>query len=133
MWGSLTIIIFLHVSLVRIWRRRSSKRRELREQRQLAASAALDLLSLGPPIQHNEDVSLFTIFLPFFFCFCFCFFVSCLILSILSSLGPSSYLCLNKINKKIELKFFSLSLSLSLSVSFLCNLPLLSWLPVSYS
>ncbi|KAL6343488.1 hypothetical protein AAG906_024853 [Vitis piasezkii] len=41
--------------ILRIWRRRSSKRRELREQRQLAASAALDLLSLGPPIQHNED------------------------------------------------------------------------------
>ncbi|CAK9161925.1 unnamed protein product [Ilex paraguariensis] len=41
--------------LSRIWRRRSSKKRELREQRQLAASAALSSLSLGPPLWHYKD------------------------------------------------------------------------------
>ena len=43
-------------------------------KRQLEASAALDLLSLGPPIQHNELVSSFSIFLPFLFVFGFVFF-----------------------------------------------------------
>uniref|UniRef100_A0A5B6ZI47 PCI domain-containing protein n=1 Tax=Davidia involucrata TaxID=16924 RepID=A0A5B6ZI47_DAVIN len=41
--------------ILRIWKRRSSKKRELREQRQLAANAALNSLSLGPPIRHNKD------------------------------------------------------------------------------
>ncbi|KAF7813710.1 SAC3 family protein B-like [Senna tora] len=41
--------------LLRLWRRRASKLRMLREQRQLAASAALDSLSLGPPIRHFID------------------------------------------------------------------------------
>ncbi|KAK6930079.1 hypothetical protein RJ641_004173, partial [Dillenia turbinata] len=35
---------------LRIWKRRASKRRELREKKHLAALAALDSLSLGPPI-----------------------------------------------------------------------------------
>ncbi|XP_050240312.1 SAC3 family protein B isoform X2 [Quercus robur] len=41
--------------ILRLWKRRSIKRREVREQRQLAANAALDLLSLGPPIRQNKD------------------------------------------------------------------------------
>ncbi|KAK9161394.1 hypothetical protein Syun_007735 [Stephania yunnanensis] len=36
--------------ILRLWKRRSWKLRELREHRQLAASAALSSLSLGPPI-----------------------------------------------------------------------------------
>ncbi|XP_054786650.1 SAC3 family protein B isoform X2 [Prosopis cineraria] len=40
---------------LRLWRRRVSKLRMLREQRQFAANAALDSLSLGPPIQHYVD------------------------------------------------------------------------------
>ncbi|KAK9137102.1 hypothetical protein Sjap_007696 [Stephania japonica] len=36
--------------ILRLWKRRSLKLRELREHRQLAASAALSSLSLGPPI-----------------------------------------------------------------------------------
>ncbi|XP_059630822.1 SAC3 family protein B-like [Cornus florida] len=45
--------------ILRIWRRHSSKKRQLREQRQLAANAALNSLSLDPPIRHRKDVSLF--------------------------------------------------------------------------
>uniref|UniRef100_A0A2P2KUG1 Uncharacterized protein LOC105115583 n=2 Tax=Rhizophora mucronata TaxID=61149 RepID=A0A2P2KUG1_RHIMU len=41
--------------ITRLWRRRSSKQRELREERQIAAGAALSLLSLGPPIQQARD------------------------------------------------------------------------------
>ncbi|KAF3944400.1 hypothetical protein CMV_029132 [Castanea mollissima] len=41
--------------ILRLWKRRSIKRREVREQRQLAANTALDLLSLGPPIRQNKD------------------------------------------------------------------------------
>ncbi|GAV63352.1 SAC3_GANP domain-containing protein [Cephalotus follicularis] len=41
--------------IIRLWRRHSSKQRELREQRQLAAEAALNSLSLGPPIRQNKD------------------------------------------------------------------------------
>ncbi|KAF5179650.1 Sac3 family protein b [Thalictrum thalictroides] len=37
--------------ILRKWKRVSSKRKELREQRQLAANAALSSLTLGPPIQ----------------------------------------------------------------------------------
>ncbi|KAK4283579.1 hypothetical protein QN277_000515 [Acacia crassicarpa] len=40
---------------LRLWRRRASKLRMLREQRQSAANAALDSLSLGPPIRHYVD------------------------------------------------------------------------------
>lgn len=39
---------------LRIWKRLSLKKRELREQKQLAANAALMSLSLGPPIWHPE-------------------------------------------------------------------------------
>ncbi|XP_061989417.1 SAC3 family protein B isoform X1 [Rosa rugosa] len=41
--------------MLRLWRRRSMKLRELREQKQLAANAALSSLSLGPPIQLKRD------------------------------------------------------------------------------
>ncbi|KAG4948708.1 hypothetical protein AAZX31_15G096200 [Glycine max] len=37
---------------LRLWRRRASKLRRLREERQLASNAALNSMSLGPPIQH---------------------------------------------------------------------------------
>ncbi|PIA39351.1 hypothetical protein AQUCO_02600065v1 [Aquilegia coerulea] len=37
--------------ILRKWKRVSLKRKELREQRQLAANAALSLLTLGPPMQ----------------------------------------------------------------------------------
>ncbi|KAL8047802.1 hypothetical protein ABFX02_07G023600 [Erythranthe guttata] len=37
-----------------IWKRRTAKKRELREHKQLAANAALSLLSLGPPIWRFE-------------------------------------------------------------------------------
>nr|GMD88255.1 SAC3 family protein B-like isoform X1 [Ipomoea batatas] len=40
--------------IIRIWRRHSSKKRELREQKKLAAKAALSSLSLGPPIWHYK-------------------------------------------------------------------------------
>ncbi|KAG2395783.1 hypothetical protein LR48_Vigan09g215600 [Vigna angularis] len=40
---------------LRLWRRRASKLRMLREERQLASNAALDSMSLGPPIQHYID------------------------------------------------------------------------------
>lgn len=41
--------------ILRIWKRRSARRRELREQRQLAAADALSSLSLGPPVQWKND------------------------------------------------------------------------------
>ncbi|XVF66336.1 hypothetical protein PTKIN_Ptkin10aG0027400 [Pterospermum kingtungense] len=41
--------------ILRLWRRRAAKKRELREQRQLAAEAALSSLPLGIPIQQNKD------------------------------------------------------------------------------
>ncbi|KAH7573663.1 hypothetical protein JRO89_XS03G0188500 [Xanthoceras sorbifolium] len=41
--------------IIRLWRRRSLKQKELREQRQLAANAALNSLSAGPPIRQNKD------------------------------------------------------------------------------
>ncbi|KAG5236097.1 SAC3 family protein [Salix suchowensis] len=44
--------------IIRLWRRRSLKRRELREQRQMAANAALNSLSLGPPIRQATDQSI---------------------------------------------------------------------------
>ncbi|KAK4425795.1 SAC3 family protein B [Sesamum alatum] len=40
--------------ILRIWKRHTAKKRELREQKQLAANAALTLLSLGPPIWRCE-------------------------------------------------------------------------------
>ncbi|XP_044498043.1 SAC3 family protein B isoform X3 [Mangifera indica] len=43
--------------ILRLWRRHSSKLKELREQRKLAANAALNSLSLGPRIQRNKDHS----------------------------------------------------------------------------
>ncbi|KAJ4722309.1 SAC3 family protein B [Melia azedarach] len=45
--------------ILRLWRRRTLKLKELREQRQLAANAALSSLSLGPPIRHNNDPSIY--------------------------------------------------------------------------
>lgn len=41
--------------ILRLWRRRSLKQKELREQRRLAANAALNSLSFGPPIRQNSD------------------------------------------------------------------------------
>ncbi|OWM74176.1 hypothetical protein CDL15_Pgr008488 [Punica granatum] len=41
--------------ILRSWKRRSSKRRELREQRQLVGADALNTLTLGPPIQRKKD------------------------------------------------------------------------------
>ncbi|CAL5415933.1 unnamed protein product [Camellia sinensis] len=41
--------------IFRLWKRHSSKKRELREQRQLSAMAALNSLSMGPPIRQNID------------------------------------------------------------------------------
>ncbi|OAY55893.1 SAC3 family protein B isoform X4 [Manihot esculenta] len=41
--------------IIRLWRRRASKQRELREQRQIVANAALSSLSLGPPIRKAKD------------------------------------------------------------------------------
>ncbi|KAF8027854.1 hypothetical protein BT93_E0701 [Corymbia citriodora subsp. variegata] len=41
--------------ILRIWKRRSARRRELREQRQLVAADALNSLSLGPPVQWKND------------------------------------------------------------------------------
>lgn len=41
--------------IVRLWRRWSSRQRVIREQRQLAGSAALNSLSLGPPIRLITD------------------------------------------------------------------------------
>ncbi|VFQ60197.1 unnamed protein product [Cuscuta campestris] len=46
--------------LIRIWKRYSSKRRELREQKQLAATVALSSLTLGPPIcQYKTQPNVF--------------------------------------------------------------------------
>ncbi|KAE9599025.1 hypothetical protein Lalb_Chr15g0087191 [Lupinus albus] len=41
---------------LRLWRKRASKLRMLREQRQLASNAALDSLPLGPPIRQYKDL-----------------------------------------------------------------------------
>ncbi|KAM0966245.1 hypothetical protein ACFX15_021473 [Malus domestica] len=41
--------------ILRLWKRRSLKLRALREKKQLAANAALNSLSLGPPIQLKTD------------------------------------------------------------------------------
>ncbi|KAM1301306.1 hypothetical protein ACFX2H_012359 [Malus domestica] len=41
--------------ILRLWTRRARKLRELREKKQLAANAALNSLSLGPPIQLKTD------------------------------------------------------------------------------
>ncbi|KAF4358861.1 hypothetical protein F8388_013665 [Cannabis sativa] len=43
--------------LLRLWKRRTSRKRELREQRQSAAHTALDSLPLGPPVQLKRDPS----------------------------------------------------------------------------
>ncbi|XP_044486042.1 SAC3 family protein B-like isoform X3 [Mangifera indica] len=40
--------------ILRLWRRRCSKQKELHKQRKLAVNAALNSLSLGPPIQNNK-------------------------------------------------------------------------------
>ncbi|KAG6726602.1 hypothetical protein I3842_02G088700 [Carya illinoinensis] len=40
---------------LRLWKRRCAKRREFRKQMQVAANAALDSLSLGPPIQQKKE------------------------------------------------------------------------------
>ncbi|KAI3469482.1 hypothetical protein Pfo_026145 [Paulownia fortunei] len=40
--------------ILRIWKRHATKKRDLRERKQLAANAALSLLSLGPPIWQFE-------------------------------------------------------------------------------
>ncbi|KAK4405621.1 SAC3 family protein B [Sesamum angolense] len=40
--------------ILRIWKRRTAKKRELREHKQVAANAAFSLLSLGPPIWQCE-------------------------------------------------------------------------------
>lgn len=55
---SYTIPIIFHVCPVRLWRRRASKLRMFREQRQLAENATLDLSSLGSPIPPCAIVSL---------------------------------------------------------------------------
>ncbi|KAL5541727.1 hypothetical protein UlMin_009437 [Ulmus minor] len=41
--------------ILRLWKRRTSRQRELREERQLAANAALNSLALGPPVQLKKD------------------------------------------------------------------------------
>ncbi|XWS08687.1 hypothetical protein CRYUN_Cryun40dG0022600 [Craigia yunnanensis] len=41
--------------ILRLWSRRATKQRELREQRQLAAEAALSSLPLGIPVRQNKD------------------------------------------------------------------------------
>ncbi|XP_022722839.1 SAC3 family protein B isoform X2 [Durio zibethinus] len=41
--------------MLRLWSRRAAKKRELREQRQLAAEAALSSLPLGIPVWQNKD------------------------------------------------------------------------------
>ncbi|KAL8139594.1 hypothetical protein V2J09_005615 [Rumex salicifolius] len=40
---------------LRLWKRRCATKRELREQNRLAANAALNSLSVGPPIQHKQE------------------------------------------------------------------------------
>ncbi|CAM8921351.1 unnamed protein product [Rhodiola kirilowii] len=42
--------------LIRLWKRRASKMKELREKRVIAANAALNSLSLGLPIRSNKHV-----------------------------------------------------------------------------
>ncbi|KAL5701593.1 hypothetical protein ACHQM5_026913 [Ranunculus cassubicifolius] len=42
------------ILILRKWKRNSSKQKELREKRQLAANAALSSLTLGPPIQQIQ-------------------------------------------------------------------------------
>ncbi|RZC89797.1 hypothetical protein C5167_035793 [Papaver somniferum] len=41
--------------VLRMWRRRSAKQKQAREQRQLEAIAALNSLSFGPPIRQNKS------------------------------------------------------------------------------
>lgn len=41
--------------LLRLWRRRFARKRELHDKNRLAANAALSSLSLGPPVRHNKD------------------------------------------------------------------------------
>lgn len=41
--------------LIRLWKRRSARKREFREQNRLAANAALSSLSLGPPVRQIKD------------------------------------------------------------------------------
>ncbi|KAL2229798.1 UNVERIFIED_CONTAM: SAC3 family protein B [Sesamum indicum] len=43
--------------ILRIWKRRAAKKRELREHKQLASNAAFSSLSLGPPIWQCEVVT----------------------------------------------------------------------------
>lgn len=60
-WLFLVIVILdvlLTYLLFRIWKRCTSKKRKLREHKQLTANAALNLLSLGPPIWQFEVVSI---------------------------------------------------------------------------
>lgn len=52
-----TRALVLHFFVARLWKRRCAKRREFRKQMQIAANAALDSLSLGPPIQQKKEVS----------------------------------------------------------------------------
>lgn len=47
---------YVLVSHFRLWRRRALNRKQLREQRLLAAKAAFDTLSVGPPVQLNDYV-----------------------------------------------------------------------------
>lgn len=53
-----TLDILLTDLFFRIWKRRTMKKRILREHRQFAANAALDLLSLGPPMWQLVEVSI---------------------------------------------------------------------------
>lgn len=57
-------VLLVARALFRLWKRRSLKQRELREQRQFAAYAALSSLSMGPPIYLQKDVGFFNILLP---------------------------------------------------------------------
>lgn len=41
--------------LLRLWKRRSVRKKYIREQNRLAANAALSSLSVGPPIRQNQD------------------------------------------------------------------------------
>ncbi|CAN1854160.1 SAC3 family protein B, partial [Linum perenne] len=41
--------------IIRLWKRRASRHKELRQRRQMAADAAISSLSLGPPIQMIQD------------------------------------------------------------------------------
>lgn len=42
--------------ILRLWRRHAFRKKDLRERRQLAADAALSLLSLGPPMRHYKEL-----------------------------------------------------------------------------